>query len=66
MRRFIALILPVLAAVLFLGGHRNVSRELRHFREAAAAHFARRHGDGEAAALYALVLDFGRKLRRAA
>ena len=45
------------------GGHRNVSRELKHFREAAAAHFASRHDTGEAAALHALVLDFGKRLR---
>lgn len=48
------------------GGHRNVSREMKHYREAAAAHFAGRQDPGEAAALHALVLDFGRRLRRAA
>ena len=48
------------------GGHRNVSRELKHFREAAAAHFASRQSPSEAAALHALVLDFGRRLRRVA
>lgn len=48
------------------GGHRNVSREMKHYREAAAAHLAGREGASEAAALHALVLDFGRRLRRAA
>lgn len=48
------------------GGHRNVSREMKHYREAAAAHFAGRQDPNEAAALHALVLDFGRRLRRVA
>lgn len=47
------------------GGHRNAGREMRHYREAAAARFAARNGPGEAAALHALVLDFGRRLRAA-
>lgn len=47
------------------GGHRNVGRELKHYREAAAARLASRKGPGEASALHALILDFGRRLRAA-
>ena len=47
------------------GGHRNVGREMKHYRDAAAARLASRHSPGEATKLHALILDFGRRLRAA-